>query len=145
MGSKAQRVLLRAGWEPGRQVDTTRWRSMFDGTGLEMHEAAERFLREFGGLSVEGGAWGLTSAREPFVLDPELVRDSEEGRFLDWSAELGRPLFPIGELDHGRFFLGIDDTGEIYLVETWLATFGRMPEALDNLILGVKPRDLTPS
>ncbi|WP_317447519.1 hypothetical protein [Streptomyces collinus] len=29
---------------------------------------------------------------------------------------------------------------EIYLVETWIASFGPMPHALKNLILGVMPR-----
>jgi hypothetical protein len=46
---------------------------------------------------------------------------------------------PIGVLNGGRFFLGIDEEGEIFLVETWVASFGRMPAALDNLISGVRP------
>jgi hypothetical protein len=48
-------------------------------------------------------------------------------------------LLPIGELDHGRFFLGIDEHAEVYLVETWVASFGRMPLALENLLSGVMP------
>jgi hypothetical protein len=39
----------------------------------------------------------------------------------------------------GRFFLGIDETRSIYLIETWIASFGRMPEGVENLILGVRP------
>ncbi|MCZ1019630.1 hypothetical protein [Streptomyces noursei] len=37
-------------------------------------------------------------------------------------------------------FLGIDEGSEIYLVESWVASFGPMPHALENLILGVIPR-----
>ena len=120
-------------------MDTGRWRSMFERTGLSMHEAAETFLREFGGLIVDIGGPGISCAREPFELDPELTWDCEEDRFLDWSETIGRRLFPLGELDHRRFFLAIDEVSEIYLVETWVASFGRMPEALENLILGVAP------
>lgn len=39
----------------------------------------------------------------------------------------------------GRYFLGIDEQSEIYLIETWVASFGRMPQAMDNLISGVRP------
>jgi len=112
---------------------------------MSMHAAAEAFLAEFGGLAVWKGGPGITSAREPFELDPMLVWNSEEDRFLDWSETIERNIFPIGELDHGRFFLGLDEHAELYLVETWLASFGRMPIALDNLVLGVMPETIAHS
>jgi hypothetical protein len=62
------------------------------------------------------------------------------GRRVDvepW-RRIGRQLYPVGELDRGRFFLGIDARTEIYLVEAWVATYGPMPQALENLVLGVK-------
>ncbi|MFJ3661696.1 SUKH-3 domain-containing protein [Streptomyces sp. NPDC090119] len=80
-------ALEASGWEPGRRVDTDRWRAM-----------------------------------------------------CDWGESLGRRLFPLGELDHGRFFLAIDEAAEIYLVEAWLASFGLAPRALENLVRGVAPR-----
>ncbi|MGW2934055.1 SUKH-3 domain-containing protein [Streptomyces sp. NPDC001156] len=112
---------------------------MFERTGLSMHDAAEAFLREFGGLAVNVSGPGISRARQPFELDPELTWGSEEGRFLEWGESIGRQLFPVGEHDHGRFFLAIDEVSEIYLVETWVASFGPMPQALENLILGVAP------
>ncbi|MFI8998643.1 SUKH-3 domain-containing protein [Streptomyces sp. NPDC053542] len=132
-------VLEASGWMPGRRVGTAGWRSMFEDVGIVVHDAAEAFLQEIGGLTVSIGGPGISRAREPFELDPELAR-GEEDRFSEWSAVLGRELFPLGELDHGRFFLGIDEGSEIYLVETWVASFGAMPHALENLILGVLPR-----
>lgn len=61
---------------------------------------------------------------------------------MEWGEAIGRNLYPIGELDHGRFFLGIDEVGVIYLVEGWIAGFGPMPQAMENLILGVAPRTI---
>lgn len=90
-------------------------------------------------MSVSGP--GISCARTPFALDPELAR-GEEGRFIEWGEEIGRHLYPLGELDHGRFFLGIDERSVIYLVETWVASFGPMPHALENLVLGVAPRPI---
>ncbi len=81
---------------------------------------------------------GVNRAREPFELDP-LLCSGEEDRFLEWGEEIGKSLFPIGVLDMGRYFLGIDEQSEIYLIETWVASFGRMPQAMDNLISGVRP------
>ncbi|MEV6742354.1 SUKH-3 domain-containing protein [Streptomyces sp. NPDC051104] len=131
-------VLEASGWAPGRKVDAGRWRSMFEAVGLAMHDAAEAFLQEFGGLTVNVSRPGITCARTPFELDPELAF-GEDDRFLEWGEAIGRRLFPLGELDHGRFFLAIDEVNEIYLVETWVASFGPMPQALENLVLGVAP------
>lgn len=132
-------VLEASGWTAGRRVGTADWRSMFEAVGIVMHEAAEAFLQEFGGLAVSIGGPGINRAREPFELNPELAW-GEDDRFSEWSDSLGRRLFPLGELDDGRFFLGIDEGSEIWLVETWVASFGPMPHALENLILGVMPR-----
>ncbi|NBH11812.1 SUKH-3 domain-containing protein [Amycolatopsis sp. SID8362] len=134
--------LRAAGWEPGRRVDTTAWRNQLEATGeVHMHAAAEGFLGEFGGLKVKISGPGVSSAREPFEFNPGDLH-GEEGRFAGWGARLGKSLFPIGELDGGRFFLGISELGEILLVETWVATFGIGDAALENLILGVKPDEL---
>lgn len=106
-----------------------------------MHEAAEVFLAEFGGLYVSVHGPGISCARTPFEFDPELAV-GEEDRFSGWGETIGRHLFPLGELDEGRHFLGIDESSEIYLVEMWVGSFGRMPKAMENLVLGVMPRRL---
>ncbi|MET8783940.1 SUKH-3 domain-containing protein [Streptomyces sp. NPDC004589] len=132
-------VLEASGWTPGRKVSTDHWRSMFEAAGLAMHDAAEVFLQEFGGLTVNVSGPGISCARTPFELDPELAW-GEDDRFAEWGESIGHRLFPLGELDHGRFFLAIDEVGVIYLVETWVASFGPMPQAMENLVLGVAPR-----
>lgn len=112
---------------------------MFEAVGLAMHDAAEAFLQEFGGLTVNVSGPGISCARAPFELDPELAW-GEDDRFAEWGESIGHRLFPLGELDHGRFFLGIDEVGAIYLVAGWVASFGPMPPAMQNLVLGVAPR-----
>ncbi len=106
-----------------------------------MHEAAEKFLAEFGGLTFEYGGPGISRAREPFELDP-LLGLGEEDRFREWGELIGASLFPIGELDQGRYFLGLDGAGEIYLVADWLARFGAGMSGVESLILGVAPEVL---
>ncbi len=106
-----------------------------------MHEAAEGFLSEFGGLSFEYGGDGISRARESFEFDP-LLGLGEDDRFGEWGELIGRRLFPIGELDQGRYFLGLDEAATIYLVADWLGQFGVGLDGMESLILGVAPQVL---
>ncbi|MFE4176433.1 SUKH-3 domain-containing protein [Streptomyces sp. NPDC056909] len=136
--AEVEAVLRDAGWRPGRSVDTAVWREVLEADGFRMHLAAEEFLREFGGLRVGDRGPGITRAREAIEFDP-LLAVGEGDYFGEWSEEIGHRLFPVGELDHGRAFLGLDEQGELYAVADWPARFGRMPEAMENLVLGVMP------
>jgi hypothetical protein len=134
-------VLRGAGWTPERRVDVSGWTSLFEDDGLTAHQAALDFLQEFGGLNVRISGPGRETAKEPFEIDPSLC-EGEGDRFTVFGEELGRQLFPLGELDNGRFFLAIDENSEIYLVESWAASFGTMPTAIENLVLGGKPTEV---
>ncbi|WP_084534936.1 SUKH-3 domain-containing protein [Nocardia yamanashiensis] len=133
-----ERVLRTAGWSPGRQIDTGVWRQRLEGSGFRWSGAADRFLAEFGGLVVAGSGPGITSAREPFELDP-LLAEGEDDRFAGWAEVIGESITPVGELDSGRYFLGVAESSELYLVADWLGSFGRLPEALEAVILGRAP------
>ncbi|MBY8864169.1 SUKH-3 domain-containing protein [Streptomyces sennicomposti] len=135
---EVEQVLREAGWHAGRAVDTAGWKRRLEQNGFRSHAAAEDFLREFGGLAVGHGGVGITRAREPVDLDP-LLALGEADRFDEWGEEIGHRLFPVGELAGGHAFLGLDEDGELYVVDDWLARFGRMPEAMENLVLGVMP------
>ncbi|MER7267363.1 SUKH-3 domain-containing protein [Micromonospora carbonacea] len=134
-----ERALQRAGWRSGRRVETARWRAEL--VGLDMHPPAEAFLGEFGELVVDVDGPGRTAARVPFELNPSLCV-GEEDRFLEWSDETGRSLYPLGELDQGRFLLGMDERGVILLVETWVAVFGPGDQGLIALCEGTMPTQL---
>jgi hypothetical protein len=138
---EVEAVLRTAGWRPERQTDVASWTSLFEGDGVYAHQAAIDFLREFGGLSVEISGSGVTRAKAPFAFDPSLC-EGEGDRFAEFGSDIGRELFPIGEIERGSFFLGIDQNSEIYMVETWIASFGRMPAAMENLVTGVMPTRL---
>jgi hypothetical protein len=103
-----------------------------------MHEAAEGFLSEFGGLAFAHGGPGISRAREPLELDP-LLAIGEDEMFREWGELIGEGIFPIGELDNGRYFLGIGESGALYLVSDWLARFGAGLIGMENLVLGVMP------
>lgn len=110
---------------------------------MDMHPVAERFLAEFGGLVVDNHGFGRTAAKEPFELDPDRC-EGEEGRFLDWSQTLSRSIYPVGELDEGRFFLGIDEQSELYLVTDWVGSFGVGDAGLIALCRGTAARQVSP-
>ncbi|KAF9891378.1 hypothetical protein FE257_004234 [Aspergillus nanangensis] len=135
---ETRRALDDAGWTPGRQVDITNLRHWLESSGFKVSEAAERFLPEFVGLVFNISGTGITCARTPFEFNPYLA-EGEDDRFNEWGEEIGDILTPLGELENGLFFLGITGSGEVCLVETWVASFGAGKEALENLVRGVRP------
>ena len=130
-------ALAAAGWSPGRRVpdDQLReWAGRLD--GFTMSEAAERVLREFGGLSVDGHGPGLEVAREPFDIDP-LVAIGEGEHFRHLTDEYGVELFPLGEAAQHFYFLAIDPQGRTYLAMEDVSLLGAtFDEALEALVLG---------
>jgi hypothetical protein len=132
-------ALRDAGWRPGRRAFAVEfWIDHFEEQECPPTDAAVDFLVEFGGLDVLISGMGITRAREPFDLDPVLCSGNVD-RFIDWGQEIGRSLFPIGVLGPYRQCLGIDEFSEIYLIETQIASFGRMPDAMEALVLGRMP------
>lgn len=143
---RTRKVLQRAGWHVGRRVDTVPvWEAELVLDGYPpLHSTARRFLAEFGGLAVRNSGPGVSCAREPFVLVPTEC-SGEADRFIGWSEHISRSIAPIGEHagnNHGWANLGIDEDGEVYLVGDRLTTLGRMPSAMDHLVLGHMPREI---
>jgi hypothetical protein len=135
--AETDRVLRAAGWYPGRSVPTTEWeRILHKHDGFEIHEAARRFLTEFGGLASLDRGPGKTMARLGFRLDPLAAqRDHEIFEVLSEEAY----LYPIGEADRRNSYLGIAPNGAVYIgmdSVTLLADTG--DEALEKLIEGIR-------
>ena len=133
--------LRRAGWFPGREVETDPWRVPLEEEGFVFPEVVVRFLAEFNGLYLEHDGPGIDVGRQPVEFDPTLAV-GEVDRFEAWGADVGRVIAPIGELERGLFFLGMDETGEIYLVSNWAARYGVGDAGLEGLLLGVKGETL---
>jgi hypothetical protein len=112
---ETDRVLRAGGWFPGRSVPTETWEIVLHQTGeLEIHDAARRFLAEF-------GAVGAAPHREPwdsmpwmeFSLDPLLaVWDAEI--IEDLAERAGVDLYPIGMRDRGNQHLAMAEDGSVY-------------------------------
>jgi hypothetical protein len=137
--SRTHETLREAGWFPGRHIDTAAWKSSFAETGLTMPPAVAVFLGEFGGLGFDLTVCGDPHPWSSCEIDPMVAWRSEEPRFTEWSRLIGRKLFPVGEVNRGSALLGMDETGNLYLVNSSIASFGHMMAALDNLICGVTP------
>lgn len=141
-GPEVEAVLRGAGWFPGRSVDIEPWRARF--ANLDIHDAALDFWREFGGLAVDISGPGITVARAPFEFDPSdcwripCVGDEDPD---DWSLAFGRQLVPIGRVEH-IFELAIDELGIVYMLETWAACCGPVDQAIEGLVLGVRPEEI---
>ncbi|MGW7076864.1 SUKH-3 domain-containing protein [Streptomyces sp. NPDC054866] len=128
-------ALRKAGWSPGRSVPTEDYlRTLRGRGGFEMHEAARRFLAEFGDLVVE-------TATGPFRCDP-LAAQWDDKVFDVPGGEPDAPsyLYPLGGDDRGDA-LGMATDGTVYLGRdsVWpLASSA--DEALERLVTGSRTR-----
>jgi hypothetical protein len=116
------------------------WKHALEGGGrFTLHEAAEAVLLSFGGLRLGERGPGDQISRSTVYLDPA-VAIGEEDRFCDYFERLrGRDVFPLGEIDDGHAFLGIDRAGRVYLLmDEVFAEWPSFEAALDALIRGVR-------
>ncbi|MER7401828.1 SUKH-3 domain-containing protein [Streptomyces sp. NPDC000070] len=109
-------VLRRAGWRPGRSVPTDTWESILRERGsFVAHDAARRFLSEFGGLVTYGWPTDSITTSSAIRFDPLRAQWQDE-RLARASREAGALLYPVGTADEGASFLGITEDGALHLV-----------------------------
>ncbi|MFI6852254.1 SUKH-3 domain-containing protein [Streptomyces sp. NPDC050416] len=92
---RTEEVLRRAGWRPGRSVPTDTWESILRERGSFVdHDAARRFLSEFGGLMTYGWPADPITTSSAVRFDPSVAGWHGE-RFGRASREAGAPLYAV--------------------------------------------------
>ncbi|CAM5504860.1 SUKH-3 domain-containing protein [Streptomyces purpurascens] len=109
-------VLRHAGWRPGRSVPTVTWEAILLERGsFVAHDAARRFLSEFGGLVTYG--WPADSITTSSAIRFDPLRAQWQNELLTKaSEEVGALLYPVGTADEGASFLGLAEDGALHLV-----------------------------
>lgn len=133
------RVLRAADWYPGRSIPTGTWERMLRlHGGFEMHEAAQTFLAEFGGVRIPfREPWNAMPWRD-FRLDSLLALWDRE-IFDDLSEQAGTYLYPIGMVDRRNQYLGIAEDGAVYVGMDSVALFApTSDEAMQRLTRRVR-------
>jgi hypothetical protein len=127
--------LVAAGWTPARSVPLPNDLP----TDFTIFSAAEKVLREFGGLHIGSVGPGQECATSDLSLSPASATGLSAHTGLATST--GSSLYPLGEFHHGHAFLLIDEDGAIYTyfdeLEPYAASFD---QALGQLVLGLRPR-----
>ncbi|MBW5425509.1 hypothetical protein GKQ77_28790 [Streptomyces sp. BG9H] len=109
-----KRVLRSSGWDPDRWVPRPEWESELRERGFTVHEAARRFLAEFGGLRTDEWTPGPVMPQSPYHFDP-LGAAADTGAFAAFTGTAGADLCPIGRADSGDSFLGMAANGAVYV------------------------------
>ncbi|MDN0193719.1 SUKH-3 domain-containing protein [Streptomyces sp. S.PNR 29] len=128
-------VLRRAGWRPGRSVPTDTWESILRERGsFVVHEAARRFMSEFGGLVTYGWPADSITTSSAIRFDP-LGAEWQDERMARASREAGAALYPVGTADGGAGLLGITEDGALHLVRDRVELLATTTsQALDHLV-----------
>jgi hypothetical protein len=135
-------TLTAAGWFSGKDQSARirDWTFELQGEGFTLFPAAERALREFGGLRVEVAGPGRECARSSFEVKPSLAL-GERDRFAAFEHTIGKRLFPLGEIEKGHAFLAIDEDGALYtLMDEGFLLGNDIDEAIARMIVGLRPR-----
>jgi hypothetical protein len=133
--SETDGVLRKAGWQPGRAVATETWEWILRERGsFVVHEAARRFLAEFGGLVSYGWPADSRVTQSAIRFDP-LTAEWDEGTFARLSEKAGTPLCPVGRADNGNSYLGMGENGVLYLAREDVEPLGdSADQGLDLLV-----------
>ncbi|MGW3653336.1 SUKH-3 domain-containing protein [Streptomyces sp. NPDC000878] len=133
--TETDQVLRKAGWQPGRSVPTATWEWILRERGeFEVHEAARRFLAEFGGLVTYGWPADSILTRSAIRFDP-LKAEWDSATFARLSEEAGTHLCPIGQAGNGNSYLGIAADGAVYLAREHGELLAEtVDQALDRLV-----------
>jgi hypothetical protein len=127
-----------AAWYPGRAVPVETWERSLREHGFQIHEAARRFLTEFGGLATDEWTPGPIMPQSPFRFDPRTAETAIE-TFARLSEKAGTPLYPIGQADSGSSYLGMAPNGAVYIGMDSPTLLADTPDkALEKLIEGIR-------
>ncbi|MFI1175165.1 SUKH-3 domain-containing protein [Streptomyces melanogenes] len=135
----ARRVLLTAGWVPGRASGTAPAAQLVADYG-PAPEAALAFLDEFGGLRLV-----FTDPRDSASEDDvEIITPQITGWVTTWSRAAGEPVYPVGVFSRRNCVLLVGESGALY--GAFDAELGRLgADALEGLgRLVLDPRPLEP-
>lgn len=134
------RVLLEGiGWSPARRVSTDRYRESNESLGMSWFEAAEGFLTNVGGLTLEYPHFANPASQSNCCFDPVFASDRANTRKLRlYERHLGCRLCVIGEENHGYLTLLMTESAMVFAgFEFDLITVGDSPaSALNNLCSG---------
>lgn len=96
--------LLRAGWDPERQIDPAAAIRALEAEGWATWPGLVNFLESFSGLEVTGG----DGKRTVFIDAGNASANIDPGWGTAYSKALGVRLAPVGEQSHMTIYLGED-------------------------------------
>ncbi len=138
-------ALTKAGWMPGRSVDTARHVSACAAEGYVIPAAILPFLAEFGGLVIKWSWKGAAAGggtrvfEETIIIDPIAAMSSVDPETVQagYSRRAGTPLCPIGEIGNGHGTWLMDDRARSYVgCDDFLTRYDSDPLAtLEKLFL----------
>ncbi|MFD7640874.1 SUKH-3 domain-containing protein [Kitasatospora sp. NPDC059795] len=139
-------ALVEAGWTEGRRPDAdaeqrllTAVLSVVDEDGLvEPSEAVQRFLEQYGDLTVPPVGPGVEVAAHGAVIDPEAARGSRTVAAA-LARRLGTSVFPVGRTGDG--VLAVDAQGRLFRQgrSDWWYLGATPEEGLARLVEGYAP------
>jgi hypothetical protein len=127
-----QKLLLKAGWFPGRDVELPALP-----TDYVLFDKAEKALREFGALKVGETGAGVDLAKSDTLFLPAMAEGMSPGTGV--FSKAGKRIYPLGELYGGAALLFIDEEGGVHYWHDEVEPVApSLDQALVKLLLGIR-------
>jgi len=115
--SNTEKILISAGWIPGRHINIDSYMEWFINEGYSPTESIKRFLQEFGGLTISIPS---KNSFEQRVVTRKIIIDPEENGFEyefihKYNSYFKEQLFPIGTSESPIDYF-MDTNGAIYAI-----------------------------
>ncbi|MFD9032811.1 SUKH-3 domain-containing protein [Streptomyces sp. NPDC059567] len=117
---EVEAALTAAGWSPGRDIGAelpellrvVTERFADEGHPVEPFEAAQDFVREFGGLRLPIPG----TPPDAVGFTPQWIYEESAEDVAELAEDLGRRLFPVGYEEFDASMILIDETGHFFLM-----------------------------
>lgn len=138
-------ILLQAGCYPSRSVDIQPYVDGLHSEGYVVHDAARRFLSEFGGLTIHHPAFRLREQESTtHFCAVEAAGEVWQERVALYEQAVHDELVVVGAAFNGYLTLLVGASGKVYgAYDTYLTCLGDDAySAIDNICLGVRTEQI---
>jgi hypothetical protein len=109
-------LLIKAGWQEGRKIDTTKYEQILRKEGFEVPNCVIALLQEFGGLRVVHPHAKVPKETNDFIFDVDkaVVEYGYSWAKRNYNHRVGKKLCSVGEACNAHMILVMSSDGEVF-------------------------------
>jgi len=144
--TETESILIKAGWQNGRKIDTTGYEQALKEEGFEIPNCVITLLQEFGGLRIVHPHAKVPGKTDDFIFEVVKATCHYLAGWVkgNYSRRVGKKLCSVGEACDAHMILAMSFDGEVFAgFDDFLAYVGCSgDDAIEVLCSGTKLREI---